>query len=315
MATITFQQLTKRYAAVTAVNDLTAEVLPGRITAFLGANGSGKTTTMRLLLGLSQPDGGRATINGRRYVDLEHPLREVGAVLDQGFHPNRSARNHLRIVAAQVHVSRSRVEEVLDLVGLTAAAGRRVGGFSLGMRQRLALGAALIGNPAVLVMDEPFNGLDPAGIATMRTFLRGYSDAGGTVFLSSHLLAEVANSADDAIIIDRGHLVTSGPIADLGSPTSAIQVTSPDTERLVLALSRQGVHVERTASDQITVTDITPEAVGRTAMDAGVVVTGMRALGDDLESVFAALIHNPQDPDRISPAVIDVAPSTQEAMS
>jgi energy-coupling factor transporter ATP-binding protein EcfA2 len=168
VSSISFRQLTKRYGEVTALDDFTADVAPGRITAFLGPNGSGKTTSMRLLLGLAEPTHGSALIGGRAYASLEHPLRIVGAVLDLGFHPNRSARSHLRITAMQAGVPDSRVDDVLDVVELTSAAGRRVGGFSLGMRQRLALASALIGDPAVLVMDEPFNGLDPAGIQTMR---------------------------------------------------------------------------------------------------------------------------------------------------
>jgi ABC-2 type transport system ATP-binding protein len=291
MPTITFHQLTKRYGSVTALDGLSAEVSPGRVTAFLGANGSGKTTSMRLLLGLSDPDAGTATIDGHRYAELAHPLREIGAMLDQGFHPNRSARNHLRIIAAQARVSASRIDEVLDLVELTPAAGRRVGGYSLGMRQRLALASALVGDPAILVLDEPFNGLDPAGIATMRGFLRDFADAGGTVFLSSHLLAEVAHSADDAVIIDHGRLITAGPIADLATATPGVEVSSPDIERLVLALARRGADLERTGADRLVVTGLSSEQIGRAAIDAGAVVTGMRSLGDDLEAVFTNLIH------------------------
>src|SRR4051812_25609257 len=212
---ISFQLVSKRYGPVQALDDLTAEVHPGRVTAFLGANGSGKTTSMRLLLGLSEPTTGTATIGGRPYRDMRHPTRTVGAVLDQGFHPNRNARNHLRIVAAQAGVPRTHVEPVLDVVGLTAAAGRRVGGFSLGMRQRLALAAALVGDPSILVLDEPLNGLDPDGIREMRRFLRSFADAGGTVFLSSHLLSEVAAVADDLVVIHRGTLAAAGPVHDI----------------------------------------------------------------------------------------------------
>lgn len=168
---------------------------------------------MRLLLGLARPDVGKALIDGRTYTELEHPLRSVGAVLDPGFHPNRTARNHLRIAALQAAVSPARVDEVLALVDLAAAGDRRVGGFSLGMRQRLALASAVIGRPKTLVLDEPFNGLDPDGILTMRRFLRIFADDGGTVFLSSHLLAEVARSADDAVVIDRGRLISVGSVA------------------------------------------------------------------------------------------------------
>jgi ABC-2 type transport system ATP-binding protein len=296
MSTIVFDRLTKRYGPVIALDGLSAQVLPGRVTAFLGANGSGKTTSMRLLLGLSDPDGGSATIGGRAYRDLADPLHEVGAVLDQGFHPNRSARNHLRIIAAQARVRqpRSRVEELLELVELTGAANRRVSGYSLGMRQRLALASALVGDPSVLVLDEPFNGLDPAGIATMRSFLRGFADAGGTVFLSSHLLAEVAHSADDAIIIDHGRLVSAGPVAALaaaGAATAGVEVDSPDLDPLVLALSRRGASVQRTGTERLVVTGVSREQVGRAAIEAGVVLTGMRTVGDDLESVFSSLIH------------------------
>ena len=215
MIPLAFDRLTKRYGAVTAVDGLTADIRPGRVTVFLGANGSGKTTSMRALLGLTPPTSGTATIDGRSYRQLGHPARVVGAVLDQGFHPNRSARQHLRIAALQAGMPAGRADELLAYFGLTEAAGRRVGGYSLGMRQRLALATALIGNPAVLVLDEPFNGLDPEGITSLLAFLRRFADDGGTVFLSSHLLGEIEHVADDCIIIDRGRLVAAGPIADL----------------------------------------------------------------------------------------------------
>jgi ABC-2 type transport system ATP-binding protein len=215
MISLAFDRLTKRYGAVTAVDGLSAGIRPGRVTVFLGANGSGKTTSMRALLGLTPPTSGTATIDGRSYRQLGHPARVVGAVLDQGFHPNRSARQHLRIAALQVGMPAGRADELLAYFGLTEAAGRRVGGYSLGMRQRLALATALIGDPGVLVLDEPFNGLDPEGITSLRAFLRRFADDGGTVFLSSHLLGEIEHVADDCIIIDRGRLVAAGPIADL----------------------------------------------------------------------------------------------------
>ncbi len=215
MIPLAFDRLTKRYGAVTAVDGLPAGIRPGRVTVFLGANGSGKTTSMRALLGLTPPTLGTATIDGRSYRQLGHPARIVGAVLDQGFHPNRSARQHLRIAALQAGMPAGRADELLAYFGLTEAAGRRVGGYSLGMRQRLALATALIGNPGVLVLDEPFNGLDPEGITSLRAFLRRFADDGGTVFLSSHLLGEIEHVADDCIIIDRGRLVAAGPIADL----------------------------------------------------------------------------------------------------
>jgi ABC-2 type transport system ATP-binding protein len=292
MPGIAFHQLTKSYGAVRALDGLTVEVTPGRVTAFLGANGSGKTTSMRLLLGLAEPDSGAATIGGERYVDIPHPTRRVGAVLDQGFHPNRSARNHLRVVAAQAAVPTERVEEVLDLVGLEPAAHRRVGGFSLGMRQRLALASALVGDPEILVLDEPFNGLDPAGITTMRAFLRSFADRGGTVFLSSHLLAEVAHSADDAVVIHRGRLVSAGPVGELSSGTGGLVVTTDDADLLALALTRRGAAVTRTAPDTLTVTGVDRTVVGRAALEIGALVTDLHAVADDLESVFSELIHH-----------------------
>jgi ABC-2 type transport system ATP-binding protein len=288
---ISFSHVTKRYGAVTALDDFSAEVAPGRITAFLGANGSGKTTSMRVLLGLSDPTAGTALVHGYRYAELRRPVRTVGAVLDQGFHPNRSARNHLRIAAAQAHVPDSRVDDVLHLMGLTDAARRTVGGFSLGMRQRLALASAIIADPSVLVLDEPLNGLDPAGIQTMRSFLRQFADNGGTVLLSSHLLAEIAHTADDAIIIDRGRLVRSGAIADLVPASAGTAVETPDADALCAALARTGASVARTGATRIVVTGVPPEVIGRTAVDAGAVILGMRAEGGDLEAIFASLIH------------------------
>ena len=227
MSTLSFHNVTKRYGDVTALDGFTAVAQPGRITAFLGANGSGKTTSMRLLLGLAEPTEGSARIDGHLYRELAHPLQTIGAVLDQGFHPNRTARNHLRIVATQAGLpTRSaRVEELLDLVDLQGAANRIVGGYSLGMRQRLALASALIGQPSALVLDEPFNGLDPDGIRTMRQMLRNYADGGGTVFLSSHLLTEVAHSADELIVIHRGHLVTAGPVDQIVAGGDDLETT------------------------------------------------------------------------------------------
>jgi len=227
MSTISFHQLTKRYGNVNALDNFTAVAQPGRITAFLGANGSGKTTSMRLLLGLAEPTSGSARIDGHLYHELDHPSRTIGAVLDQGFHPNRSGRNHLRVVARQAGLPASdqRVEELLELVDLQSAAHRVVGGYSLGMRQRLALASALVGDPAVLVLDEPFNGLDPDGIRTMRAQLRKFANDGGTVFLSSHLLAEVANSVDELIVIHRGRLVTAGPLDSIVGPGDDLETT------------------------------------------------------------------------------------------
>jgi ABC-2 type transport system ATP-binding protein len=288
-AVIAFEGLTKRFGSVTALDQLTAEVAPGRITAFLGANGSGKTTSMRLLLGLDAPTAGTATVGGRAYATLERPTRVVGAVVDQGFHPSRSARNHVRLVAAQAGAPRARGEAMLELVGLADVGDRRVGGYSLGMRQRLALASALVGDPEILVLDEPFNGLDPDGIATMRHFLRGFADEGRTVFLSSHLLAEVAHSADDAVIIDHGRLVTAGPLDSLVPDVPTLLVRTGDADLLAVTLRHRGATVDRQGPEELLVAGVDREVVGRTALEIGAVVLEMRGTGDDLESVFARL--------------------------
>jgi ABC-2 type transport system ATP-binding protein len=216
MATIQLQGLVKRYGPVTAVDELTFEVQPGTVTGFLGPNGAGKTTTLRMLLGLVAPDAGAATINGRLYGELSEPLHQVGAVLEaSSFHPGRTARAHLRIQALAADADQSRIEDVLDLVGLADAAGRRIGGFSLGMRQRLGLATALLADPELLILDEPANGLDPEGIHWLRGLLRGFAAEGGTVLVSSHMLAELAQTIDSAVIVDHGRLVAQGTVAEL----------------------------------------------------------------------------------------------------
>lgn len=213
---ITIDGLTKRYGGMTAVDDLTFTVEPGVVTGFLGPNGAGKTTTLRMVLGLITPTAGRALIDGRRYADLRKPRRVVGAVLEAtGFHPGRRGRDHLRILAQAGGLPAARVDEVLDRVGLADAAQRRVGGYSLGMRQRLGLASALLGDPKVLVLDEPANGLDPAGMADLRDVLRGLADEGRTVLMSSHVLSEVAQTVDRVVIVAGGTLRHAGPLAEL----------------------------------------------------------------------------------------------------
>jgi ABC-2 type transport system ATP-binding protein len=216
MAAITVQGLTKRFGDVLAVDRLSFQVDEGTVTGFLGPNGAGKTTTLRMLLGLVAPTSGTATVGGRRYRDLPDPARRVGAVLEAGgFHPGRSARDHLRIQATAAGLSRARVDQVLEQTGLAGAARRRVGGFSLGMRQRLGLAAALLGDPEVLILDEPANGLDPEGVHWLRGLVRGLAAEGRTVLVSSHLLAEIARTADQVVIIDKGRLVTQAAMAEL----------------------------------------------------------------------------------------------------
>jgi ABC-2 type transport system ATP-binding protein len=213
---IELQGLTKRYGPITAVEDLTFSPAPGRVTGFVGANGAGKSTTIRMLLGLTRPDAGTATIDGKAYAELRDPLRTVGAMVDPNvFHPNRTGRNALRVIARAAEISDSRVDHVLALVGLTDAAHRRVGGYSMGMRQRLALAAALLGDPGAVVLDEPANGLDPHGVHWLRGLIRHLAADGRTVFVSSHLLAELAQTIDDVVIIAHGRLVTHEPMAAL----------------------------------------------------------------------------------------------------
>ncbi len=216
MATIEFHQLTKRYGPLTAVDGLSFSPRPGRITGFVGANGAGKSTTIRALLGLSRPTSGTATINGHPYSELRDPLRQVGAMVDPNiFHPRRTGRNALRVIARSADIPQTRVDEVLALVGLTDAASRRSGGYSTGMRQRLALAAALLGDPDTLVLDEPANGLDPHGVHWLRGLIKSLAAEGRTLFVSSHQLAELAQTIDDIVIIARGRLITHQPMTDL----------------------------------------------------------------------------------------------------
>jgi ABC-2 type transport system ATP-binding protein len=226
MATIQIRGLVKRFGPVTAVDELSFDVTPGTVTGFLGPNGAGKTTTLRVLLGLAAPDAGTATIDGHVYRDLPEPLHQVGAVLESGgFHPGRTARAHLRIQALAAQADPSRISGVLDLVGLAGAADRRIGGFSLGMRQRLGLATALLADPEVLILDEPANGLDPEGVRWLRDLLRGFAAEGGTVLVSSHLLAEIEQTVDSVVIIGGGRLVAQGPVAELTAGGAGLEET------------------------------------------------------------------------------------------
>ena len=237
MAEISVQGLTKRFGGVTAVHDLSFEV-QGGVTGFLGPNGAGKTTTLRMLLGLVEPTAGTATVQGRRYADLRHPRRVVGALLEtSGFHPGRSARQHLVILAELSGIADERVDIVLEEVGLTAEAGRRVGGFSLGMRQRLGLAGALLGDPEVLVLDEPGNGLDPAGLSWLRGLLRDLARQGRTVIVSSHVLAEVAQTVDRVVIVNAGALRYAGPLDELSGPTGSFAALESAFLRLTADLT------------------------------------------------------------------------------
>jgi len=288
---IEVESLTKRYGNVVAVDGVTFAAPPGRITGFLGPNGAGKTTTLRMLLGLVHPDRGSATILGSSYRDLDRPLHRVGSVLEvSDVHPGRSGRNHLRVLAAAARIPRSRVQEVLSLVELDSAAGRRVKGYSLGMRQRLGIAAALLGDPAVLVLDEPANGLDPAGIRWLRDFLHGLATEGRTILVSSHVLAEVAQTVDEVVVIHRGHVVEQAPIdvllASSGAPTT--RVRTPDEAGLRAALESRGVAVRR-RDDGALGADAPPEQVGAVAAAAGIVLHELVGERPSLEEVFLDL--------------------------
>lgn len=290
MHVISAERLTKAFGTHLAVDDLSFDVAPGRVTAFLGPNGAGKTTTMRMLLGLAQPTSGIGTVLGRSYVELEHPSRRVGTVLDAtSFHPRRSARNHLRWLAAAAEVDHARVPAVLETVDLAHAADRRVGEFSLGMRQRLALAAALLGDPDLLVLDEPANGLDPAGIRWLRQFLRSFAGSGASVFVSSHQLAEVAQVADEVVVIHRGRLVAHTSVAALTLAAAAVRARTPHADRLADVVAAAGAAVERTEPEALRILGMVPSRVGELAAEAGVVLHELVAETHSLEDVFFEL--------------------------
>lgn len=306
-----FSGVTKRFGAITAVAGLTAHIEPGRVTGFLGPNGAGKTTTLRILLGLVRATDGHATIGGKRYADLAHPLQTVGAVLEaSSFHPGRTAAAHLKVYAQAAGLPNRRVDEVLSLVGLADAAGRKVGGFSLGMRQRLGLAYALLGDPGVLVLDEPANGLDPEGIRWMRGFLRDLAREGRTVLVSSHLLAEVQQTADALLIISQGRLVFQGSVDELADPSEyATVVDAPDRAALSAALQSSGVSFEVLRSG-LTVRGVEPAAVGAAAAAAGVALSSLHRRGPALEEVFLDLVNGA----RVHPSAAGLAPASGAAL-
>jgi ABC-2 type transport system ATP-binding protein len=291
MAPVEVRDLSKRFGKVDAVKNLSFDIEAGRVTGFLGPNGAGKSTTLRALLGLIHPTGGTARFDGKRYEDLERPSAEVGAVLeDASFHPGRSARNHLRVLAATGQHPPERVDQVLKDVGLTDAADRRVKGYSMGMRQRLAIAAALLGDPEVLILDEPTNGLDPPGIAWMRGMLREQADRGRAVLISSHLLAEVAQSVDDVIVIARGELKAQGTLEAVlgGSEGPVTEVVAEDTEALATALGAEG-HRGWREGESLIVPNAAPAEVGRIAGRAGLTLLLLTPRSRSLEKAFFEL--------------------------
>jgi len=287
---IEVEHLTKRFGATLAVDDLTFTVSPGTVTGFLGPNGAGKSTTLRAILGLVHPDHGRTAVLGRPYGALEQPYSQVGAVLETAeAHPGRSGLNHLRVLAAAASIARSRIADVLDLVDMREYAGRRVKTYSLGMRQRLALAAALLGDPQVLVLDEPANGLDPQGIRWLRDLLRSLADEGRTVLVSSHVLAEVAQTVDDVVIIHKGRLVQHARMSELPrvrGPSSSIR--TPDPARLTAILEQAGIEVGSSGDGELTAAAPT-ERVGELAAANGVVLHELATPRATLEEVFLEL--------------------------
>jgi ABC-2 type transport system ATP-binding protein len=292
VAAVEVRELHKRFGSVEAVRGLSFEAHAGRVTGFLGPNGAGKSTTLRALLGLIRPTAGTATFDGRRYEDLPQPTSEVGAVLeDTAFHPGRTARNHLRVLAVAGEHPPARVDVVLEQVGLTNAADRRVKGYSMGMRQRLAIAGALLGQPDILILDEPTNGLDPPGISWMRALMRDQAAGGRAVLVSSHLLAEVAQSVDDVVIIARGELRGQGTLEEVlggGGDGIATEVRALEPERLAAELQRRGFNVEQ-AGDLLLVQDASTEDIGRVALDERVVLTSLAPRSRSLEAAFFAL--------------------------
>jgi ABC-2 type transport system ATP-binding protein len=286
------RNLTKRYGSTLAVDDLSFDVRPGHVTGFLGPNGAGKTTTMRMILGLDRPERGLVTLGGRAYHDLDIPLQEVGALLDaKAVHPGRTAYNHLLSLARSNGIPRRRVDEVLAIVGLETVAKRRAGGFSLGMGQRLGIAAALLGDPAVLMFDEPVNGLDPEGIAWVRQLMRMLASQGRTVFVSSHLMSEMALTADHVVVIGRGRLIRDESISDFvdSSSKASVLVKSPDALRLRPLLEAAGARVLDTPLGDLEVIDFDAARVGELAAANSVVLHELTPHRASLEEAFMEL--------------------------
>lgn len=291
MDAIEVNQLTKRYGDALAVDDLTFTVSPGRVTGFLGPNGAGKSTTMRLILGLDRADKGTASIGGRSYRDIPMPLRHVGALLEaKALHPGRSAREHLRYLAASQGIAFDRVDYLLELVGIADAADRKVGGFSLGMGQRLGVAVALLGDPGVVILDEPVNGLDVDGVRWIRGLLRSLAEEGRTVLLSSHLLAEVSVTADHLVVIQRGRLVADCPTEQLTSDdTGSVLVVTPQRDRLSAALLAAGATAEARDIDTLQVTGLSSAQIGDIALAARLPVHQLTPQQTSLEDAFLEL--------------------------
>jgi ABC-2 type transport system ATP-binding protein len=284
--------LSKRYGDRLAVDDISFTVAPGRVTGFLGPNGAGKSTTMRMVVGLDRPTAGAVTVNGRRYAEHGSPLTEVGVLLEaRAVHPGRSALDHLRAVAATHGFGRRRVDEVIDMTGLTGVAGKRVGGFSLGMGQRLGLAVALLGDPHTLILDEPVNGLDPEGVLWVRTLLRQLAAEGRTVFLSSHLMSEMAVTADHILVIGRGRIIADAPVGDIiaRSGGTSVSVRTPQPGRLADLLRGPDVSVDRIGDGHLEIRGATAQVVGEAAAAAAIVLHELAPHRGSLEDSYMSL--------------------------
>ncbi|MEJ3750732.1 ABC transporter ATP-binding protein [Actinomycetes bacterium KLBMP 9797] len=292
---ITLTGLTKRYGDKTAVDGVTLRIAPGKVTGFLGPNGSGKSTTMRMILGLDRPTAGTALIDGRAYVALRNPLRTIGALLDaRAVHPGRTARDHLRAMAATNGIPDRRVTEVLETVGLTAVAGKRAGAFSLGMSQRLGIAEALLGDPPVLIFDEPVNGLDPDGVRWVRQLMRSLAAEGRTVFVSSHLMSEMQLTADHLVVIGQGRIIRDAPIDQViaGSAATAVRVRSPQADALRGQLAAHGIAVRPISAGELAVAGASLEKIGDIAYAAGVRLHELSQQDASLEEAYLELTAN-----------------------
>jgi ABC-2 type transport system ATP-binding protein len=299
MAAIEVHGLTKRFGQVLAVDNLSFSVSRGTVTGFLGPNGAGKTTTLRMILGLVEPTNGTATIEGRHYRELSDPLHRVGAILEaSNFYPGRTARNYLRVQAMAGGIDTGRIDAVLELVALVGAADRRAGGFSLGMRQRLGLATALLGDPEVLILDEPANGLDPEGVRWLRKLLRGFADEGRTVLVSSHILAEVAQTVDNVVVLDRGRMVANASLDQLAATAGVepvVRIRTSKVEELRAAVVADGAHARVAGPDVVEVTGSTPERVGQLAADRAIPVFESVSETPNLEEIFFQLTAAPSE--------------------
>ena len=295
---IELQQLTKRYGAKTAVDDLTVTVRPGVVTGFLGPNGAGKSTTMRMVLDLDRPTSGSARVNGKRYAEHRAPLREVGALLEaRALHPGRTARAHLTALAATAGLPRRRVDDVLELAGIADVADKRVGGFSLGMGQRLGVATALLGDPATVVLDEPVNGLDPDGVLWIRTLARRLAAEGRTVFISSHLMSEMAMTAGHLVVVGRGRLIADVPTADFiaNAGHESVRVRSPRAAELTGLLAADGVRIESAESGVLEVHGLAAAEVGDRALAAGIALHELTVVRPSLEEAFMSLTRDERE--------------------